>query len=103
MTEFTNPYQPPATPIEPQAKDSRPSYTIVSDTVTGPNLRLKDNVIQAIAIFVCLVLGALIGGLIANGEGAVVGGFIGLLVGLLGSGIFLMIYRAVMHMHGRHD
>ena len=35
--------------------------------------------------------------------GAVFGGFIGLLVGLFGSGIFLMIYRAVNHALGKHD
>jgi uncharacterized membrane protein YeiB len=35
--------------------------------------------------------------------GAVVGGFVGLFAGLFGSGIFLMVYRAVRHVRGKHD
>ena len=35
--------------------------------------------------------------------GAVVGACVGLLAGLFGSGLFLMIYRAVRHVRGRHD
>jgi hypothetical protein len=35
--------------------------------------------------------------------GALLGGFIGLLVGLFGSGIVLMILRAVKHARGQHD
>jgi hypothetical protein len=78
---------------------------MVSDTIVGPNTRWSDNVYQAIAIVVCLVLGAAIGAfsLTDRAAGALVGGFIGLLVGLFGSGIFLMIYRAVRHIRGRHD
>ncbi|MBN2473539.1 MAG: hypothetical protein JXB62_02940 [Pirellulales bacterium] len=83
----------------------RQAYNIASDTVTGANLRLKDNLFQAIAIFVCLFLGALVGAAVAEQRwaGALVGGLFGLLVGLFGSGIFLMVYRAVMHIRGRHD
>jgi hypothetical protein len=33
----------------------------------------------------------------------IVGGFLGLIAGLLGSGVFLMIYRAVRHAKGKHD
>ena len=83
----------------------RQTYNVVSDTVVGANVRLKDNVIQAVVIFVCLALGATIGAVVVEERvaGAVVGGFIGLLVGLFGSGVFLMVYRAVMHIRGRHD
>jgi hypothetical protein len=103
MTESPNPYQPPTTPIEPKSGTGRAAYNIVSDTVTGANVRFKDNAIQALVIFICLVMGVLIGAVVADGEGAVAGGFIGLLVGLFGSGLFLMIYRALMHVRGRHD
>jgi hypothetical protein len=33
----------------------------------------------------------------------VTGGFIGLLVGLFGSGIFIMVFRAIGHARGKHD
>ena len=81
------------------------AYNIVTDTVIGPNIRKKDNLFQALAILVCLLLGVLIGFLIAKDAitGVIVGGFIGLLAGLFGSGIFLMIFRAIRHARGRHD
>ena len=83
----------------------RQTYNIVSDTVVGANFRLRDNVIQAIAIFVSLCVGAIIGAVAVEEQlmGALVGGFLGMIAGLFGSGIFLMIYRAVRHMRGRHD
>ena len=83
----------------------RQAYNLVTDTITGPNVRLKDNLFQGLAIFVCLLLGIGIGCLAVTDRvaGALIGGAIGLLVGLLGSGIFLMIYRAVQHARGRHD
>jgi hypothetical protein len=89
----------------PAGLTGRQTYNVVSDTVTGANVRLSDNLLQAAIIAVCLVLGAGIGALVAEVRvaGALIGGFLGLLVGLFGSGIFLMIYRAVMHMRGRHD
>ncbi len=83
----------------------RQAYNVVSDTVAGPNMRLKDNLVQALVIAVCLLLGAAIGAVLVEDRlaGALVGAFLGLLVGLLGSGFFLMIFRAVMHIRGRHD
>ena len=89
----------------PDGMTGQKTYNIVSDTVTGANVRLKDNVIQGIVILVCLVLGAAIGAIVVSERipGALVGGFIGLLVGLFGSGLFLMVFRAIMHMRGRHD
>ncbi|HEX6902168.1 MAG TPA: hypothetical protein VF789_20800 [Thermoanaerobaculia bacterium] len=92
------------TPREPLT--GRQVYNLVTDTVTGPNIRPKDNLYQGLAILICLGLGALIGYLAVTKEpvmGAWIGGFLGLLVGLLGSGIFLMIYRAVKHARGKHD
>jgi hypothetical protein len=84
---------------------ARQAYNVVSDTVSGVNVRMRDNLLQAAIIFFCLVLGVGIGFLSVRDRatGAVLGGFIGLLVGLFGSGIFLMIFRAIQHARGRHD
>ena len=83
---------------------------LISDTVTGVNLRRNDNLIQAVAVAVGLPVGALTGGLLAwllgrpdAGLWAFLGGFGGVAVGLFGSGIGLMIYRGARHLRGRHD
>jgi len=98
---YASPPPPPAQPgvSSPKELTAYQAYNIVSDIATGVNFRKKDNLYQAIAIFVGLVLGVLIGLAVARGapEGAVLGGFIGLLVGLFGSGIFLLIYRLFKH------
>ena len=92
---------------ENQAKSTsdNEAYNIVSDTVTGANVRWKDNLLQAVVILVCIVVGAGIGALMIQDwlGGLLVGGFAGMVIGLLGSGIFLMVFRAVMHLRGRHD
>jgi len=104
---------------EPERQDApdavspgRQAYNIVTDTVVGPNIRWRDNLLQAAIAGLCLVLGIPIGALIAwiaGGNGgdqigfAIVGGFVGLVVGLFGSGIFLMVFRAVRHLRGKHD
>lgn len=84
---------------------ARQTYNVVTDTITGPNIRLRDNLIQAVIIALCLILGAVIGAVAVEdrGPGALVGAFCGLLIGLFGSGFFLMIYRTVLHARGRHD
>ena len=105
-----NPYQSPK-PVEAGQPDGAPAsggrqaYNVVTDVVTGPNVRLKDNCLQALCILICLPLGIVIGVLSADdrGFGGFVGGLFGVLVGLFGSGIFLMIYRAVRHARGKHD
>jgi hypothetical protein len=91
-------------PPQPQST-GRQVYNVITDTGTGVNVRWKDNVYQAIAIMVCLALGALIGFLVTadRGLGAVAGGFAGLLVGLFGSGIFLMVFRGIRHFLGKLD
>jgi hypothetical protein len=100
MSEQKPPGETPKQPLTGQE-----GYNLITDTVGGPNLRLKDNLYQGLAIFVCLLLGAGIGFLaMADGlMGALLGGFIGLVAGLLSSGIFLMIYRGVRHARGKHD
>jgi hypothetical protein len=54
-------------------------------------------------IVICLLGGAGIGALVGGCGGAFLGAFAGILVGLFGSGIYLMVYRAVRHVRGRHD
>ena len=94
-----------ADPQTNQEISGRQAYNVISDTVAGPNVRLRDNLFQAIAIFVCVVVGAGLGALFFKERigGALGCGFAGLLVGLFGSGLFLMIYRFVRHAKGRHD
>ena len=88
------------------------TYNIVSDTFTGVNFRLKDNVLQAIFVFVSVVIGAAAGAILAALNprwtlpwfgGALFGSFLGLVVGVFASGIFLMIYRTTRHLRGKHD
>lgn len=97
--------QPKPDESREQPMTSRQTYNLFTDTVTGPNVRLKDNLYQGLAILACMLLGAGIGFLVMSDgvAGALVGGFIGMVVGLLGSGIYLMIYRTVRHARGKHD
>ncbi len=81
----------------------RQAFNVVTDTVAGPNLRLKDNLLQGLAIGVCMALGAGIGFLVGHKAGAILGAVLGMVLGLLGSGIFLMVYRAVAHIRGKHE
>jgi hypothetical protein len=105
--EFSMDEQPP--PLPPKIITDREVYNLVSDVGVGVNIRPKDNLYQALAIFVCTAIGAAIGSFIDLGggapwwAGAMVGGFIGLVVGFFASGIFLMIYRAIRHVRGQHD
>jgi hypothetical protein len=88
-----------------QSMTGRQAYNVVSDTVTGVNIRLRDNLFQGLAILACLLLGAGIGLLIAAEpvRGALFGSLGGLVVGLFVSGLVLMIFRAVRHARGQHD
>jgi uncharacterized membrane protein len=88
------------------------AYNVVADTVTGLNVRKRDNLFQAMFIFVSILLLAALGAALAaiyGGEdfpwfgGALIGAFAGLVAGFFASGIFLMIYRAVRHIKGQHD
>ena len=87
------------------------AYNIVSDTVFGLNTRKGDNKFQAKCIFgsvlVLATCGAVLAALIRDWDlpwygGALIGAFAGLIAGVFGSGIFLMVYRAVRHLKGDH-
>jgi hypothetical protein len=76
----------------------------VFDTLTGPNLRLRDNLIQLAAIVVGTGIGAGAGAIIAKTSGnelpvgLILGGFAGLLLSLFLSGFVIGLVRAVLAM-----
>ena len=87
----------------PKQPSSQESYNTFTDTVTGPNVRLKDNVFQGLCVLAGMILGVGIGALVALQYafsvlvGCLVGGAGGLLLSVLASGFILMIYRAIKH------
>ena len=113
-----NAFQPPADAANsnqdhaPSLTPTRATYNVVTDTVTGLNVRWSDNKFQAVFVFASVALTSIIGAILAtlNPEwnlpwygGALVGTFAGLVIGIFASGIFLMFYRAVRHIKGKHD
>jgi len=94
----------PAAALPQAGMSGREVYNVVTDTVAGPNMRLLDNLGQAIAILLSVIVGAVVGWLVAGGNpiGAVLGVLAGLIGGVLISGTVLMIVRAVRHSQGRH-
>jgi hypothetical protein len=83
----------------------RDVYNMVTDIGTGVNIRWSDNLLQLAAAAVGLLVGALIGALVVRDRlpGAIGGAGLGAIAGVFGTGIFLMIYRFVRHVSGRHD
>ena len=113
-----NPYLPPVDATGASQEKTadltagQEAYNVVTDTVTGVNVRWSDNKFQAIFVCISMVVMAFLGGLLAalNSRwnlpwygGALIGSFAGLVIGIIGSGIFLMIYRGVRHIKGKHD
>ena len=100
MTESENSNDEPNKPLT-----ARQTYNVITDTAIGPNIRLKDNLIQAVLILASVLIGGGVGAMVIDDRltGLLVGGFIGLVAGLLVSGMGLMIYRAVKHLKGQHD
>lgn len=111
-----NPYEPAdfdeATSVSDEVPTERAAYNVVTDTVIGLNTRKSDNRFQLkcilIAIPVCGLLMMVLaimnpGWNLPWQGGAIIGAFAGLVVGTFGSGIFLMFYRAIRHMQGKHD
>jgi hypothetical protein len=91
---------------------SRAAYNVVTDTVTGVNVRWSDNKFQAVFVFISIIVTASLGALLTaiNTQwnlpwygGALIGSFAGLVIGIFASGIFLMFYRAARHLKGKHD
>jgi len=88
---------------------------IVTDTVTGPNVRKSDNLFQICVILGFLAICAPIGAYLASSSaspdskssamamGALAGGLVALIVGVISSGAILMVYRLVQHLRGKHD
>jgi len=88
------------------------AYNVVTDTLTGVNVRWSDNRFQALFVLVSVILGSLAGAVLAalNAPwdlpwfgGALIGAFAGLVIGVFASGIILMFYRAARHIKGQHD
>lgn len=79
------------------------TYRVVTDLVTGPNLRWRDNLFQAVFMLLAVAISAGVGMMGWGIEGAVIGGAGGLIGGLLLSGAVLGVYRAWRHVRGRHD
>ncbi len=113
-------HQPPpnssaTNPVDPNAEQpmtGRQTYNVVADTIVGPNIRKRDNILQAIFILAAIVVCAGVGAALAHFNpdwdlpwygGALAGAIAGLVIGFFASGIFLMVYRAVKHSHGDHD
>lgn len=107
-----HPEGPPPVPSDPNKPDPPPlpkrspkprkepgAYEIVTDVAIGPNIRVKDNVFQAVFIAACLVI-AITTMFILTGSWLVsllFGGLAGLVGGALLSGGFLMVYRLFKH------
>ncbi len=104
-----------AKPSPQETATGRDAYNIVSDIVVGMNVRKSDNWFQVKVMLVCVLLGAPVGAVLGavvaeaghRGMGVLAGGlglgFVGVVLGLFGSGIYLMIYRFVRHLQGKHD
>lgn len=98
---------------EPQSGQSaNEGSSVFADTVTGVNLRWKDNLFQGvfvgISVLVCSVLGMVLaawnpGWMLDRGAGGFVGALAGLMLGIFTSGFFLMIYRARQHLNRKRD
>jgi hypothetical protein len=96
---------PSPLPKPPQPKQQRrqaETHEIIADVAVGPNLRVKDNLFQAVFILASIAIGAGVGAFTAStppgpGIGAILGGIIGLVAGALLSGGILMVYRLFRH------
>ena len=111
-TKQPTPESPFAPPEQTTPSDAKKAYNVVTDTVTGVNLRWSDNKFQAVfvagSVVVLAPLGAALAALNPSWSlpwfgGAGVGAFAGLVFGVFTSGIWLGIYRFIQHLRGRHD
>ena len=67
------------------------AYHTVAETIGGPSLRIKDNIVQALVVFASIGVGAIIGFIGWGGMGALAGGVAGMILGTLISGLVLMV------------
>ena len=77
----------------PSNRGADPTYNFLADKIGGvPNVRKKDNLYQAAAIGVFLIVGVVVGGLLGEWpEGVLLGGLAGLIAGTLISGAVLTV------------
>lgn len=78
---------------EPQQDKNKEGYHVFADKIGGvPNVRLKDNLYQALAIGAFVAIGSLVG-LLKGGwpGGFIVGTVVGMVAGLLLSGAVLTV------------
>lgn len=81
----------PSTPPPRRGPDA--TYNMVADKIGGvPNVRKKDNLYQAAAIGVFLIIGAVVGGFLGEWpQGVLLGALAGLIAGTLISGAVLTV------------
>jgi hypothetical protein len=106
---------PPPQPQQVGEPTDQQKYNMVSDTVIGANLRISDNLFQLAVIVACIAILAPLGAFVAaqsaspeSRNGAMVGGALmgtlaALILGVLSSGVILMVYRGLQHLLGKHD
>jgi hypothetical protein len=77
----------------PSSRGPDPTYNFLADKIGGiPNVRKKDNLYQAAAIGVFLIVGAVVGGILGEWpQGVLLGGLAGLIAGTLISGAVLTV------------
>jgi len=77
----------------PRGPGGDPTYNLLADKIGGvPNVRKKDNLYQAAAIGVFLIVGVVVGGFLGEWpEGVLLGGLAGLIAGTLISGAVLTV------------
>ena len=77
----------------PSSREADPTYNLLADKIGGvPNIRKKDNLYQAAAIGVFVIVGVVVGGLLGEWpEGVLLGGLAGLIAGTLISGAVLTV------------
>ncbi|MSU78692.1 MAG: hypothetical protein EXS16_11435 [Gemmataceae bacterium] len=93
-----------------KSMSGKEAYNAVTDTVTGVNVRLSDNLLQAGGALLGLIGGVGIGALVARQfafeylyYSCAIGAVVGLITGVFVVGLFLMIFRAIKHARGKHE
>jgi hypothetical protein len=77
----------------PSSREADATYNLLADKIGGvPNVRKKDNLYQAAAIGVFLIVGAVVGWFLGEWpQGVLLGGLAGLIAGTLISGAVLTV------------